>query len=118
MAATQAIYGSTELLQIADSVAREKGLSKESVIEAMEQAIQTAGRRKYGHEHDIRAEIDKKTGEIKLFRVRTVVEDGLKESENPEEEGGFDSMKQLHLKDAHKIDKNLQIGDQLRDLLP
>jgi N utilization substance protein A len=118
MAATQAIYGSTELLQIADSVAREKGLSKDAVIEAMEQAIQTAGRRKYGHEHDIRAEIDKKTGEIKLFRVRTVVEDDLQESENPEEEGGFDSMKHLRLTDAHKTDKNLQVGDQLRDLLP
>ncbi len=74
MSAQQAIYGSTELLQIADAVAREKGLSKDSVLEAMEQAIQTAGRRKFGHEHDIRAEIDKKTGEIKLYRVRTVVE--------------------------------------------
>src|ERR1700693_2091357 len=77
MAQSQAIYGSTELLQIADAVAREKGLSKESVIEAMEQAIQTAGRRKFGHEHDIRAEIDKKTGEIKLYRVRTVVSDDM-----------------------------------------
>ena len=67
MSATQAIYGSTELLQIADAVAREKGLSKDSVIEAMEQAIQVAGRRKYGHEHNIRAEIDKKSGEIKLY---------------------------------------------------
>ena len=37
MSATQAIYGSTELLQIADAVAREKGLSKDSVLEAMEQ---------------------------------------------------------------------------------
>src|SRR5580698_10353352 len=103
MATTQAIYGSTELLQIADSVAREKGLSKESVLEAMEQAIQVAGRRKFGHEHDIRAEIDKKTGEIKLYRVRTVVESVENE------------MTQLTLKDAKKIDANLAIGDELRD---
>jgi hypothetical protein len=37
---------------------------------AMEQAIQKAGRSKYGHEHDIRAQIDRKTGEIKLIRYR------------------------------------------------
>ena len=106
MASTQAIYGSTELLQIADAVAREKGLSKDSVLEAMEQAIQVAGRRKYGHEHDIRAEIDKKNGEIKLYRVRTVVE--AIENETTE----------LTLAQAHKIDKALVVGDQIKDLLP
>src|SRR5690349_505184 len=104
MSAQQAIYGSTELLQIADAVAREKGLSKDSVIEAMEQAIQVAGRRKYGHEHDIRAEIDKKNGEIKLYRVRTVVSDDVKAEVTEEGETGFNDMTQIHLKDAHKID--------------
>src|SRR5277367_6537293 len=106
MATPQAIYGSTELLQIADAVAREKGLSKESVIEAMEQAIQTAGRRKFGHEHDIRAEIDKKTGEIKLYRVRTVVETVENE------------VTELTLGQAKRMDPKLEIGDQIRDLLP
>jgi transcription termination/antitermination protein NusA len=106
MGASQAIYGSTELLQIADAVAREKGLSKDSVLEAMEQAIQVAGRRKYGHEHDIRAEIDKKTGEIKLYRVRTVVETVENE------------MTELTLKEAKRIDPKLELGEQIRDLLP
>ena len=63
----------TELLQVADAVAREKGIEREEVLEAMEQAISKAGRAKYGHEHDIRAEIDRKTGEIKLRRYREVV---------------------------------------------
>src|SRR3954464_13383867 len=102
MAQSQAIYGSTELLQIADSVAREKGLPKDSVLEAMEQAIQVAGRRKYGHEHNIRAEIAKKTGEIKLYRIRTVVE--TVENEHME----------LTPKDAAKIDENLKVGDEIR----
>ncbi|MDX1975166.1 MAG: transcription termination factor NusA [Rickettsiales bacterium] len=106
MSASQAIYGSTELLQIADAVAREKGLSKDSVLEAMEQAIQVAGRRKYGHEHNIRAEIDKKNGEIKLYRVRTVVETIENE------------LTELTLQDAQKIDKALVVGDELKDLLP
>ena len=119
MSASQAIYGSTELLQIADAVAREKGLPKESVLEAMEQAIQVAGRRKYGHEHNIRAEIDKKTGEIKLYRVRLVVSD--KDEENQGEgELPFEFNDHVHirLKDAKKLDKELKVGDEIKDLLP
>ena len=63
-----------ELLQVADAVARDKGIDRDEVLEAMEQAIQKAGRSKYGHEHDIRAHIDRKTGEILLSRYREVVE--------------------------------------------
>jgi len=58
-----------ELLQVADAVAREKSIERDEVLEAMEQAIQKAGRAKYGHEHDIRAVIDRKTGEIKLAPI-------------------------------------------------
>ena len=65
----------TELLQVADAVAREKSIERDEVLEAMEQAISKAGRTKYGHEHDIRAEIDRKTGEIGLRRFREVVEE-------------------------------------------
>ena len=67
-------FARLELLQVADAVAREKGIERDEVLEAMEQAIQKAGRSKYGHEHDIRAEIDRKTGEIRLLRYREVVE--------------------------------------------
>jgi len=63
-----------ELLQVADTVAREKNIDRDEVLEAMEQAIQKAGRSKYGHEHDIRAHIDRKTGEIQLARYMEVVE--------------------------------------------
>ena len=63
-----------ELLQVADTVAREKNIDRDEVLEAMEQAIQKAGRSKYGHEHDIRAHIDRKTGEILLSRYLEVVE--------------------------------------------
>ncbi len=72
---TSTMYTHPELLLVADTVAREKGIDREEVLEAMEQAIQKAGRSKYGHEHDIRAEIDRKTGEIKLARYIEVAEE-------------------------------------------
>ena len=63
-----------ELLLVADAVAREKNIDREEVLEAMEQAIQKAGRAKYGHEKDIRATIDRKTGDVRLSRWTEIVE--------------------------------------------
>ncbi len=98
--------GNRELLLVAETVAREKAIEKEQVLEAMEQAIQKAGRSKYGYEHDIRAKIDRKTGEITLMRCREVVT----EIENP--------FTQMTLSEANAIDPNLKVGDLLTEILP
>ncbi|NFV81530.1 transcription termination factor NusA [Magnetospirillum aberrantis] len=95
-----------ELLQVADAVARDKGIDRDEVLEAMEQAIQKAGRSKYGHEHDIRAHIDRKTGEIQLARFIEVVE----EVEN--------EATQLPLARALKKKPDAQLGDFIVDPLP
>ncbi|KIL97588.1 Transcription termination protein NusA [Paramagnetospirillum magnetotacticum MS-1] len=95
-----------ELLQVADAVARDKGIDRDEVLEAMEQAIQKAGRSKYGHEHDIRAHIDRKTGEIQLARYIEVVE----EVEN--------EATQQTLKQVLKKKPDAQVGDFLVDPLP
>ena len=63
-----------ELIQMADMVAREKGIERDEVLEAMEKAIERAGRQKYGVDHDIRANIDRKNGQISLHRYREIVE--------------------------------------------
>ena len=67
----QVLSRSIDLLQ----AARDKGIERDEVLEAMEQAIQKAGRSKYGHEHDIRAVIDRTSGAITLARYLEVVED-------------------------------------------
>src|SRR6478736_3007617 len=58
-----------ELLQIADAVAREKAIDRQVVIMAMEDAIQKAAKSRYGSENEIKAEVDPKTGEIRLARL-------------------------------------------------
>src|ERR1700730_18812695 len=63
-----------ELLQIADAVAREKSIDRQVVITAMEDAIQKAAKSRYGSENEIKAEVDPKTGEIRLARLLEVVE--------------------------------------------
>jgi N utilization substance protein A len=95
-----------ELLQVADSVAREKGIDREEVLEAMEQAIQKAARAKYGQEHDIRATVDRKTGAITISRYRQVVE----EVEDP--------ITQLTEEQARRIKPDAVVGEYLVDPLP
>ncbi len=111
MAAPQVIHGSTEMLQIADAVAREKNIERDQVLEAMENAIQIAGRKKYGAEHDIRSVIDRKSGAISLHRVITVVAEI-----DPEK-----VAQQITLEDAKKKYKkreDLEVGSEIKDELP
>ena len=98
-----------ELLQVADTAAREKGINREEVFDAMEQAIQKAGRTKYGMEHDIRAEVDRKTGEVTLARYREVVADDA-EIDN--------EFAQIPVKAAQRFKAGAVVGDVLIDELP
>ncbi|MTJ82540.1 MAG: transcription termination/antitermination protein NusA [Telmatospirillum sp.] len=95
-----------ELLQVADAVARDKGIDRDEVLEAMEQAIQKAGRSKYGHEHDIRAHIDRKNGEIQLSRFMEVVETVENEAT------------QLTVAQARRRKPDAAIGEFIVDSLP
>ncbi|MEM8834095.1 MAG: transcription termination factor NusA, partial [Pseudomonadota bacterium] len=99
-----------EMLEVADAVAREKNIDREIVLEAMEEAIQKAGRSKYGYDHDIRANIDRKTGEIDLKRYREVVADDTEEME--------DDVRQLTVTQAQREKKDAAVGDFLIDELP
>jgi transcription termination/antitermination protein NusA len=95
-----------ELLLVADAVAREKSIDRDEVLEAMEQAIQKAGRAKYGHEKDIRATIDRKTGDVRLSRWTEVVEAAENE----------DTQIPLHI--ALKFKPEIKLGEFIVDPLP
>ncbi|NPD69222.1 transcription termination/antitermination protein NusA [Lichenicola cladoniae] len=95
-----------ELLLVADAVAREKSIDREEVLEAMEQAIQKAGRAKYGHEKDIRATIDRRTGDVRLSRWTEAVE--VVENEET----------QIPVHIARKFKAEIQVGEHLIDPLP
>ena len=63
-----------ELLRIANAVATEKSIDKEIILNSMESAIQKAAKTKFGAENDIRAKIDRESGDINLHKVLTIVE--------------------------------------------
>ncbi|HEV2551400.1 MAG TPA: transcription termination factor NusA [Stellaceae bacterium] len=102
----QASYPRPELLAAADQAARDKGIDRDEVLQAMEQAIQKAGRSKYGQEYDIRAEIDRKSGEIRLLRFREVADPVENEAT------------QISLAEAKRLNPEAEVGDFLTDPLP
>ncbi len=111
-----------ELLQIAEAVAREKSIDKEIVIEAIEEAIQKGARSRYGAEHDIRVNIDQKTGEVTVKRVQTVVADdaefGTVINEEGEEVPAEEPVGIIRLSDAKRNDKAAEIGKIYDEILP
>jgi N utilization substance protein A len=111
-----------ELLQIAEAVAREKSIDREIVIEAIEEAIQKGARARYGAEHDIRVNIDQKTGEVAIKRVITVVADdanyGTVVGEDGVEVPAEEPVGILRLSDAKRTDKSAVIGQIYEEVLP
>jgi len=95
-----------ELLNVAEAVAREKGIDREEVLAAMEQAYQKAGRAKYGYEHDIRAHIDRRTGEVRLQRFLQIADPVENEST------------QISLKAARRARLDAKVGEFIVDDLP
>src|SRR5271156_6026108 len=95
-----------ELLLVADAMAREKSIDREEVFEVIERAIQKAGRAKYGHEKDIRATIDRKTGDVRLSRWTEAVE----AVENEET--------QIPVHIAQKFKPEIKLGEFIVDPLP
>jgi len=95
-----------ELLQIADAVAREKVIDRQIVLGAMEDAIAKAARSRYGTETEVHAEINPKTGELRLSRYLHVVD----QVDNPAIE--------IALVDAQRFNPAAQVGDTIADTLP
>tara|TARA_Y100000590_G_scaffold454651_1_gene601828 strand:+ start:432 stop:2021 length:1590 start_codon:yes stop_codon:yes gene_type:complete len=97
-----------ELLRIAEAVAMEKAIDKEIILTSMEQAIQKAARTKFGADNDIRAIINRESGDISLYKVLKIVE-------NPT---NFDTEIDLATAIKKEKNENAKIGDEIFEKLP
>lgn len=97
---------SKEVLLVAEAVSNEKGVSEGVIIEALELALATATRKRYGEDEqvDIRVSIDRRTGDYESFRRWTVIADDNMDIE-------FDDAMHLTPGEAKKKDASLQVGD-------
>jgi transcription termination/antitermination protein NusA len=95
----------SELYNTIDALSREKGIDPRIVVSAVEDAIVVATRKYYKTQENLRAELDKDTGKIRAFAVKTVVE-------RPEQVE--DPLLQVTIDDARKLDPNATVGGELQ----
>ncbi|MGQ0811977.1 MAG: transcription termination factor NusA [Nitrospiraceae bacterium] len=94
-----------DLIAVIDQIGREKGIDKARVIGAVETALQTAAKKRFGQGENIHVELDPKTGQISVVSVKTIVESVT----NPKAE--------ISLQEARRVDSEAEIGDEIGSLI-
>ena len=112
--------GSKEILFVIETIAQEKDIPVESVVEAMEEGLKLAARRKYGHDLLIECKLDRKTGNISIYNKLEIVDNSM------ENDSEFNSKKQITLSKAKadvkkgrvQVDGDVEVGNFVRLELP
>jgi transcription termination/antitermination protein NusA len=94
-----------ELISVIDEIGRQKGIDKSKVIDAIEAALQTAAKKRFGQAENIQVEIDPKTGEISVVSKKIIVDAVT----NPKAE--------ISLKEARVYDSEAEVGDEIGSLI-
>ena len=94
-----------ELMAVIDQIGREKGIDKTKVLAAVESALLTAAKKRYGHGENIQVEVDSGTGEISIISKKTIAE-----SVN-------DNRTEISLDDARLIDTEAEMGDEIGSVI-
>src|SRR5205809_4691228 len=95
----------SELYNTIDALSREKGIDPQIVVSAVEDAIVVATRKYYKSQENLRAQLDKDTGKIRAFAVKTIVE-APEQVEDP--------TLQVTIDEARKSDPNAEVGGELQ----
>ena len=107
-----------EFKKALDFIVKEKGIDEDVVIEAMESALSAAFRKNEKADYTSRVLIDKNTGEIKVFKVTTIVDDYNEDDDEIDPETGevkvkHDYLNEMTISDAREINKDYQVGDEI-----
>ena len=95
----------SELMSVIDQIGREKGIEKEKVLVALESALLTAAKKRFGQGDNIQVDIDTDTGEISIVSKKTIAEKVV------------DAKTEISLEEARKIDGEAEMGDEIGSLL-
>ncbi len=94
-----------ELIAVIDQIGREKGIDKAKVLGAVEAALQTAAKKRFGQGENIQVQIDPKTGEINVVSLKTIVETVT----NPKAE--------VSIAEARRVDSEAEVGDEIGNVI-
>ena len=93
-----------ELLTVIEQIGREKGIDTVRILEAVEAALQTAAKKRYGAEN-IQIKIDRKSGEIEAISLKKIVNEVT------------NSKSEVSLEEARKVDSEAELGDEIGSLI-
>ena len=107
-----------EFKKALDFIVKEKGIDEDVVIEAMESALSAAFRKNEKADYTSRVLIDRNTGDIKVFKVTTIVEDYNDDDDDIDPETGevkvkHDYLNEMTISEAKEINKDYQVGDEI-----
>ena len=91
----------SEIKRVVDQVSRDKGIEKQILIKAIEEALKAAAKKKYGNKIEIEIQYSEETGEIEVFQFKEVVE------------VVSDGITQISVAEGHKLDPECEIGDSM-----
>lgn len=91
----------SEIKRVVDQVSRDKGIEKQILIKAIEEALKAAAKKKYGNKIEIEIQYSEETGEIEVFQFKEVVEIVT------------DGITQISVEEGHKLDPECEIGDSM-----
>jgi len=91
----------SDIKRVVEQVSRDKGIDREVLIKALEEALKSAARKKFGNKMDIEVQYSEESGEIEVFQFKEVTE-VVTEPEL-----------QIDLKEGRKLDPDCEIGDSL-----
>jgi len=95
----------SELMSVIDQIGREKGIEKEKVLAALESALLTAAKKRFGQGDNIQVDIDTDTGEISIVSKKTIAENVV------------DVKTEISLEEARQIDDEAEMGDEIGSLI-
>lgn len=111
-----------ELIKALDNLVAEKNISADIVFEALQLALQTAYKKNFDSKTNVRVDINRDTGDIKVYSYLVVVDEYDEGSEATDEEGNIVKIEpeinrdaQILLEDAKKIVKDIKVGETIEE---
>jgi N utilization substance protein A len=95
------MVGTENLKRIVDQICRDKGIDRSLLIDAIEEAVRSAVRKKYGNRREIEVQFSEESGEVEVFQYRTVVDEV------------YDEETEITLEDARRLDPEIELDDDL-----
>ncbi|MCL2340506.1 MAG: transcription termination factor NusA [Proteobacteria bacterium] len=99
------MVGTENLKRIVDQICRDKGIDRALLIDAIEEAVRSAVRKKFGNRREIEVQFNESLGEVEVFQYRTVVDEV------------FDEETEIALADARRLDPEAELDDDLGEKL-